>query len=390
VGTWGVALYANDTALDVRDEWLDKLRLGTSGDAATAELLAEWGAAATDPIFWIALADTQWTWGRLEARVRDRAQAAIDAGGDLALWADRKEKGARKKVFDEIAARLKTEAPAPKAVSVRGDAIEWKRGQVWAYRTLDGRWAAFRVCAFDEACGLVGAPVVELLDVALDEPPAAGVAAAAKAGLRAARAGYNDSGRFDFYEPQFRASPVFEPKVKRKGELPRHRLKRLRGASEAGPATATTKTIAVPWDALDEFLPNMFDLGGPRLGAVHAWGVAGGDTAYTVVESMRWQETDIATQWQLGVLECRGPDRSAAELEGAKVVTSFIVHGFPPAGTLREAAYRPPKAPDYVSGTVHKWESVPRLVEDPSKLVKAADAMKKFLEAAAAARAKKK
>jgi hypothetical protein len=258
------------------------------------------------------------------------------------------------------------------------------------YRTLDGRWVAFRVCAFDEACGLEGAPVVEMLDVTFDEPPAAGVAAVAEVGLRAARAGYNDSGRFDFYESQFRASPVFEPKVKRKGELPRHRLKRLRGASEAGPATAETKTIAVPWDAMDEFLPNMFDVGGPRLGAVHAWAVASGDTAYTVVEDMRWRETDIATQWQLGVLECRGAGRSAAELEGAKAITSFIVHGFPPTGTLREAGYRPPKPADNVSGAVHKWESVPRLLEDPSRLLKASDAMKKFLEAAAAARTKRK
>jgi hypothetical protein len=390
MGTWGVGLYANDTASDVRHEWLDKLRLGTSGEAATTELLEEWGNAAhDDPIFWIALADTQWTWGRLEERVRAQATAMLAAGGDLALWEQSKEKGARKKMFEKVAARLETPPRAPKAVRVRSDAIEWRRGQVWAYRTLDGQWAVFRVCAFDAECGLVGAPVTELLDVVVDEPPAGGAEALAGVGLRPARADYNASGRYDFFEPQFRASPVFEPMVMRGGELPRHRLKKLRGTSETRDASATTKTIGVPWDALDEFLPNMFDVGGPRLGAVLAWSVASGDTAYTVVESMGWHETDLATQWQLGLLDCRGADLGAPALEGAKVVTSFIVHGFPPAGTLREVGYRPPTAPDRISGAVHKWESLPRLLDDPSKLVNAADAMKKLL-AAAAARAKRK
>ena len=84
MGTWGVGLYANDTAADVRDTWLKNLKLGASGEEATAALLQAWGKD-DDPLFWLALADTQWTWGRLEAHVRDRAQQALATDGDLAL-----------------------------------------------------------------------------------------------------------------------------------------------------------------------------------------------------------------------------------------------------------------------------------------------------------------
>ena len=62
-------MYANDTACDVRDTWLKKLREGAPGEAATAELLHEWGSPDDDPLFWLALADTQWSWGRLETHV---------------------------------------------------------------------------------------------------------------------------------------------------------------------------------------------------------------------------------------------------------------------------------------------------------------------------------
>ena len=148
---------------------------------------------------------------------------------------------------------------------------------------------------------------------------------------------------------------MFEPKVKRRGELPRHRLKKLRAEGDPRPATATTKTIGVAWDVVDEFLPNKFDIGGPRLGAVHSWVLPDGSTAYTVVERMSWPDTLPATHWQLGVLDCRGADLDPRAIEAAEVRCSIIVMGFPPAGGLREMGYRAPKNVDPVSGAVHTW-----------------------------------
>jgi hypothetical protein len=381
MGTWGVGLYANDTACDVRDTWLKKLREGAPSEAATAELLQEWGSPDDDPLFWLALADTQWTWGRLEAHVRDQAERALAAGADLALWEQLKDRAARKRVFDQLAARLKQSPPSPKPIRVRGDAVAWKRGQLWAYRTLDGKYAVFRVCAFDPECGLVGAPVTELLGIVFDDLPAAG--SLAHVGPKLARSNYNADGRYDFFEPEHRASPLFEPKVKRRGELPRHRLKKLRAEGEPRAATPTTRTIGVPWDAMDEFLPNMFNVGGPRLGAVHAWSVADGDSAYTVVENMSFPPTLLDTQWQLGVLDCRGSDLGAQAIETANVLCSIIVMGFPPADILREVGYRPPKAVDPISGAVHKWDSLPGLLANTNGLMAADNAMRAFAAAVA-------
>lgn len=354
-------MYANDTACDVRDGWLEKLRRGASGQEATAELLNEWKGANEEPLFWLALADTQWTWGRLETQVLERAERVLGDGADLPLWEQSQDRAARLRVLDGLAARLKEPPPPPKPIRVRGDTVAWKRGQLWAYRTLDGKYVVFRVAAFDPACGLVGAPVTELLDIVLDDlpPPAALVAV----GVRPARADYNVNGRYDVLAPEHRASPMFEPKVKRRGELPRHRLKKLRAEGEPRPATATTKTIGVAWDVVDEFLPNKFDIGGPRLGAVHSWVLPDGSTAYTVVERMSWPDTLPATHWQLGVLDWRGDDLDAQSIQAAQVIGSIIVAGFPPAGGLRETGHRTPTKVDPISGAIHSWASLPRLLE---------------------------
>jgi hypothetical protein len=366
MGTWGTGLYSDDTASDARDAWLKKLRQGAPGETATAELLKEWDGAEDEPLFWLALADTQWTWGRLETRVRKRAQKVLADGADLELWDGSKDRSARERVLAALAARLKKKPPPPKPVRVTGDAVPWKRGQLWAYRTLDGKYAIFRVGAFDPKCGLVGSPVTELLDVATDDLPSA--TALASAGLRRARPGYDADGRFAGLAPEHRESPMFEPKVKRRGELPRHRLKRLTFKSEPRPATAETMTIGVAWDAMDQFLSNRFDVGSPRLGAIHQWSRTDGEAAYTVLEWMEWPDTLLEPSWQLGVLECRGRDVSAGTLEKARTVDTFVIHGFLPAGLLREVAFRPPESPEPFMGPVNSWDEVPRILAETSEL----------------------
>jgi hypothetical protein len=366
MGTWGTGLYADDTTSDVRDGWLEKLRQGAPGETATAEMLKDWEGAEDEPLFWLALADTQWTWGRLETHVRKRAQKVLSDGAGLELWEGSKHRAARLRVLAALEARLKKKPPPPKPVRIRGDVVPWKRGQLWSYRTLDGKYAVFRVGAFDPKCGMVGAPVTELLDVATEDLPSAATLAAV--GPRRARVGYDGDGRFGFLAPEHRESPMFEPKVKRRGELPRHRLKRLTLKSEPRPATPETLTIGVPWDSMDQFLAKEFDIGAPRLGAIHRWVQPDGEIAYTVLQWMEWPDTLIEPSWQLGVLECRGDDVDAQTLEKARTVYPFIIHGFVPAGLLHEAAFRPPVTPEPYIGAVHAWESVPRILVETSKL----------------------
>ena len=158
--------------------------------------------------------------------------------------------------------------------------------------------------------------------------------------------------------------------------MPRHRLKKLRTDGEPRPATAMTKTIGVAWDALDEFLPNGFDVGGPRAGAVHGWALADGGTAYMFVERMSWLDTLPSCSAAVGELGRRGADLDPQTVEAAEVLCSIIVMGFPPAGGLRETGYRAPKNVDPVLGAVHTWESLPRLLEKTDRLVAAGKAMK--------------
>jgi hypothetical protein len=371
MGSWGTGLYDDDTACDARDAWLEKVRLGTPAEVATTELIAEWGGARDEPLFWLALADTQWKWGRLAPEVRERAEGVLAAGGDLQLWSasPAASRSARAKVFERLAAQLRKPPPAPRAIRIRSDAKAWQRGQLWAYRTLDGRYAVLRVAAFDPACGLVGAPVTELLDVVFDElPPSPSLADAA---VRPARAGFMD--RFQTIAPEHRASPMFEPKVKTRGELPRRRLKRLRAAGEPRTATPQTKCIGIAWSGFDQFLANAFDVGAPRLGAVHAWRTPSGQTRYTVVEWMEW--TQIEPSWHLGVLDIRD-ETDSAKVALAPVLCSLIVDGFVPRD-LNEVAFRPPTGPaQTVSGAVHAWPKVPALLDKPEALVAAGRAMK--------------
>jgi len=70
MGAWKAAVFSDDTACDVRDNYVDLIGDGLSGAEATKKLLREWAGSLDDPdegpVFWLALAATQWKNGRLE------------------------------------------------------------------------------------------------------------------------------------------------------------------------------------------------------------------------------------------------------------------------------------------------------------------------------------
>src|SRR6266542_2280289 len=81
MGTWGVAIFSNDTAADVRGAFRELIEDGRSDEDATAEVLRRFHESLTDrddaPFFWTGLAATQYRLGRLQPMVRDRAIAFI-------------------------------------------------------------------------------------------------------------------------------------------------------------------------------------------------------------------------------------------------------------------------------------------------------------------------
>ena len=141
MGTWGTGLYSNDSACDIRGDYIDKLKRGKTNDEATQELINSnrdiMGDVEEEPLFWFALADTQWNLGRLLPEVKEQALAWLDKGGDLAVWQEENPELAvtREKVLRELQQKLNSPQPPEKKISQhRLYKCDWKIGDVFAYQ----------------------------------------------------------------------------------------------------------------------------------------------------------------------------------------------------------------------------------------------------------------
>jgi hypothetical protein len=120
VGTWGVAIFSDDLAADVRGDWRDGVLEGHEPLELTARLEAEYAAAIADAdessVFWLALAAAQMETGRLLDEVRDRAVMIVDSGIDVARWQAEDETlaAARQKVLARLRDKLTGPQPKPK------------------------------------------------------------------------------------------------------------------------------------------------------------------------------------------------------------------------------------------------------------------------------------
>lgn len=126
MGTWGVKVFENDIAADVRSEYRDLVAEGLDGALATDRLLASYAGGVEDPDegsdFWIALAVAQFEVGRLEDRIRDRALAHIDDGTDVSRFVG-KDRGRREKVLDQVREQLTGPHKDPKRIRKRQKSI---------------------------------------------------------------------------------------------------------------------------------------------------------------------------------------------------------------------------------------------------------------------------
>lgn len=176
MGTWGPGIFSDDLACDLRDEYRDLLGDGLSGEEATERLLQEWRTELDDPdvgpVFWLALAATQWRAGRLEERVKSEALRIISDGSDLRRWGSgpspRKK---RQAALAKLRSKLESAQPAPRRIPKRFvNSCEWEVGEVIALRLLSGRLVLFRVIAIHSDYGGTR-PVCEFLDWIGDEIP---------------------------------------------------------------------------------------------------------------------------------------------------------------------------------------------------------------------------
>lgn len=168
MGAWGVALFSDDLASDVRDGFRDLIGDGLSVSAAVAKLLEEYASELDEddeiPVFWLALAAAQWKLGRLEERTKREAFQVIESGSDLERWDDPKDRTKRQAVLEKLRLQLVSPPPPAKRVprTVRS-ASDWAVGEVVALQLASGDWTLLRTIGHHADKGGRSA-VCELLD----------------------------------------------------------------------------------------------------------------------------------------------------------------------------------------------------------------------------------
>lgn len=145
MGAWGTKLYEDDLALDVKEEYTEKLKNGLKNEDALGQILEEYKSSIEDsdeaPIFWLALADTMWKLGRLTERVKKEAIKNIKL--NLRYWkqaTNTKEYESRQKELEKLKEKLNSKMPEEvkfikkSTKEVRKRKYEWNIGDVYAYQ----------------------------------------------------------------------------------------------------------------------------------------------------------------------------------------------------------------------------------------------------------------
>jgi hypothetical protein len=140
MGTWGTGLYANDSTSDVRDSYIKFLKEGMENKEAYRKILDEYQEYIGDeeePLFWYALAETQWKMGRLLPEVKSKAMDWIEKDGGLELWEENiKGKDGWKKTLDKLRDKLLQPMPVEKKIRKEQELNHnlWNIGDVYAYQ----------------------------------------------------------------------------------------------------------------------------------------------------------------------------------------------------------------------------------------------------------------
>ena len=151
MGAWGLAIFSDDVAADVRDAFTDLIADGLNSEEATKQIVDESKDILADNddslVFWLALAATQSKLGRLTTSVRAQALAIIDSGDELRRWAGltNADISRRTKHLMKLRGQLSGVQPEPKKVRPwKKSSTDLKPGDVVAYQ-LDDKLAV-RFC----------------------------------------------------------------------------------------------------------------------------------------------------------------------------------------------------------------------------------------------------
>ncbi len=143
MGAWGTGLYQDDTTCDVKEEYLNLLKIGTEPKEAMEEMIINWEDCIEDveegPLFWFALAETQWRYGLLDEKVKEIALQYIEEGIDLERWEeDQKLYTKRKAELEKLKEKLGSEQTQKKKIpKMTFQRAKWKVGDIILYQILN-------------------------------------------------------------------------------------------------------------------------------------------------------------------------------------------------------------------------------------------------------------
>jgi len=169
LGVWGTSIFSDDLACDIRSRYRDLVGGGYTGQQATDTLLEEYREVLDDPevapLFWLALAATQWRCGRMEPMIQVKALEAIDSGSDLVRWQEDPQLFIKRQaVLRNLRVILLSPQPPQKKIRKKfHNTCEWEIGEIIGYRLPSGALAIFRV--IDHFVDMGGtSPIFEVLD----------------------------------------------------------------------------------------------------------------------------------------------------------------------------------------------------------------------------------
>jgi hypothetical protein len=177
MGAWGHGIRQDDFVCDVIGVFDDFLKAGQSVADATKAVKAKFAAEIEDsddgPLFWIALADVQWTYGDLEPRVLNRVRQDFDSGKSLTLWTeDQRGLARRRAALEKFIAKIAEPNPRPKKPpKVVTRAPKFQQGDCLSIRLSNGQYGAALVLAADHSNVEYGKNLIGVLDYLSPEKP---------------------------------------------------------------------------------------------------------------------------------------------------------------------------------------------------------------------------
>ncbi|RPD43427.1 hypothetical protein [Paracnuella aquatica] len=153
MGTFGTAIFSDDFACDIRDEFKELIGKGMTSEEATKFMIASNSDSLSDEdegsVFWLSLAAIQWKTGRLLEDVKQKAIEVINTGSDLKRWEDEGDEklvAKRQRELVKLKEQLLSPQPAQKIIAkVYKEFTSFEVGDVFSYAHSSGKYALFRV-----------------------------------------------------------------------------------------------------------------------------------------------------------------------------------------------------------------------------------------------------